>query len=62
MSEEYSDGYSELHAEVDAELAELATSADPAGDDEPDLELYWTRLHSLHDAVVALEEGTTRGS
>jgi hypothetical protein len=62
MSEEYSDRYSELHAEVDAELAELATSADPAGDDEPDLELYGTRLHSLHDAVVALEEGTTRGS
>ena len=49
---------SELHAELDVELAELASSADPEGDDEPDLELYATRLHSLHDAVVVVEDGT----
>jgi hypothetical protein len=46
---------SELHEEIDLELAEVATSADPVGDDESDRELYATRLHSLHDAVVALE-------
>lgn len=49
---------SELHAEIDLELAELATSADPEGDDEPDRELFATRLRSLHEAVVEVERPT----
>ena len=49
-----------LHDELDTEIGQLSTSADPAGADEPELEPYSTRLRSLHDAVVAQERGAGR--
>ena len=45
---------SPLHAAIDAELAHVRSSADPADADEPEREPYETRLQSLHDAVVAV--------
>lgn len=41
-----------LRAEIDAELEQVATSADPVGADEPEREPFETRLHDLHDAAV----------
>jgi hypothetical protein len=46
-----------LHAEIDAEIDRLSSSADRVDADEPELEQYATRLHSLHDAVVVEERG-----
>jgi hypothetical protein len=51
---------SRLEAEIDAELRHVASSADPADADEPERTPYETRLRSLHDAVVAVEEGEGR--
>lgn len=49
-----------LHHEIDAEIERLETSADPVDADEPVLEPYAARLHSLRDAVSALEGGIER--
>lgn len=46
-----------LRLELDAELDGLATTSDPVDADEPGLEPYATRLHSLRNAVMAQEEG-----
>jgi hypothetical protein len=47
-----------LRAELDLELSEVEASADVPENDEPEREAYETRLHSLHDAVVAVETTT----
>ncbi|MFI5615437.1 hypothetical protein [Amycolatopsis sp. NPDC051903] len=46
----------ELHEVVDLELAEVAQSADPDGDDVPEREVYEAELRSFHDAVVVEEK------
>ena len=46
---------SRLRAEVDAELDRVRSGDDLPNDDEPQAGAYASRLHSLHDAVVALE-------
>lgn len=43
-------------ADVEAELAHLESSADPADDDEPGSEFLATRLRSLRDATRAPEQ------
>lgn len=45
-----------LHVEIDVEITEVEASADLEGNDEPERAAYETRLHSLHDAVVVVEE------
>lgn len=45
-----------LHVEIDVEITEVEASADLEGNDEPERAAYETRLHSLHDAVVAVEK------
>jgi hypothetical protein len=45
-----------LHVELDVEITEVEASADLEGNDEPERADYETRLHSLHDAVVAVEK------
>ncbi|MEV6904812.1 hypothetical protein [Amycolatopsis sp. NPDC051372] len=50
----------ELHEVVDLELAEVADSADPDGDDVPEREIYEAELRSFHDAVVAEEKAEER--
>ena len=49
-----------LHHELDVQIERLQTSADPVDADEPELEPYAARLHSLRDAVVAQEIGSER--
>jgi hypothetical protein len=44
-----------LHGELDAELDRLPASSDPPDSDEPELGPFATRLHSLRNAVAALE-------
>ncbi len=41
-----------LRVEVDDELELVRAGADPEGDDEPERELYGTRLRSLRDAIA----------
>jgi hypothetical protein len=55
-----SDVIRQLHDELDSELDRLPSSADPEGDDEPELEAYATRLHSLHEAVAAQDRRSDR--
>lgn len=38
------------------EITEVEASADLVGNDEPERAAYETRLHSLHDAVGAVEK------
>jgi hypothetical protein len=45
-----------LHVEIDVEISEVEASADLEGNDEPERADYETRLHSLHDAAVAVEK------
>ncbi len=45
-----------LHVELDVEITEVEASADLEGNDVPERADYETRLHSLHDAVVAVEK------
>lgn len=45
-----------LHVEIHVEITEVEASADLEGNDEPERAAYETRLHSLHDAVVAFEK------
>ena len=40
---------------VEAEIDEVEQSRDPAGFEDPEVELYETRLHSLRGAVWAEE-------
>ncbi|MEV0066167.1 MULTISPECIES: hypothetical protein [unclassified Amycolatopsis] len=56
MNEKPSPAIHELHQVVDLELAEVANSADPDGDDVPERELYEAELRSFHDAVVVEEK------
>ncbi|WP_328531386.1 hypothetical protein OG984_09730 [Nocardioides sp. NBC_00368] len=44
-----------LHVEIDLEITEVEASADLEGNDEPERAPYEIRLHSLHDAAVAVE-------
>jgi hypothetical protein len=44
----------ELLGEVDAEIDRVGSAVDPAGDDEPEVEPYATRLHSLRSATSAM--------
>ncbi|QRP42681.1 hypothetical protein [Amycolatopsis sp. FDAARGOS 1241] len=46
----------DLHEVVDLELAEVANSVDPDGDDVPEREVYEAELRSFHDAVVVEEK------
>lgn len=52
--------HSRLHDAVDEEIAQVEAGADQDGNDEPDRGPLETRLHSLHEAVVAVE-GSTHG-
>ena len=52
---------SHLREMVDAEIAEVEASADRMDADEPERGPYESRLHALHDAVVAVE-GTRHDS
>lgn len=63
MNEKPAPTIHKLHDAVDLELAEVANSADPEGDDVPERELYEAELRSFHDAVVVVEKAEeTRSS
>ncbi|WP_432845050.1 hypothetical protein ACQPXB_28355 [Amycolatopsis sp. CA-161197] len=63
MNEKPASTIHKLHEAVDLELAEVADSADPEGDDVPERELYEAELRSFHDAVVVVEKAEeTRNS
>jgi hypothetical protein len=50
--------HSRLHDAIDEEVAQVEAGADAVGNDEPEREPLETRLHSLHEAVVAVEGRT----
>jgi hypothetical protein len=45
-----------VDVDIDAELARVASSIDPAVIEPTEVEAYEIRLHSLHDAVTVMEE------
>jgi hypothetical protein len=45
-----------IDADVEAELAHVEASADPEDDDEPEREVFATRLRSLRDAIASVEQ------
>lgn len=49
-----------LRAELEVELEQLSTRADPDDADEPELEPYAARLRALYDAVLVQEGGASR--